>query len=65
ARGRGWLTPKAVQQLFDDHMAGRVSYGQALWNLLCLELWARVFLDRTSSFGAATSMSGLEAASVT
>ncbi len=50
-RERGWLSPDGVHRLFDAHVRGDGSYGQPLWNLLCLELWARVFFDRTFTFG--------------
>jgi asparagine synthase (glutamine-hydrolysing) len=42
---RGWLDPVAVEAIVGAHMSGRANYGQPLWNLLCLELWARLFLD--------------------
>jgi asparagine synthase (glutamine-hydrolysing) len=42
---RGWLDPAAVRRLIEAHVGGRGSHGQRLWNLLCLELWARAFLD--------------------
>jgi asparagine synthase (glutamine-hydrolysing) len=45
ARQRGWLDPTVVEAMVDAHRAGTASYGQQIWNLLCLELWARVFLD--------------------
>jgi asparagine synthase (glutamine-hydrolysing) len=45
ARQRGWLDPTVVEAMVDAHRTGTASYGQQIWNLLCLELWARVFLD--------------------
>jgi len=42
---RGWLDGAKVQQLVDAHASGDDRYGRPLWNLLCLELWARTFLD--------------------
>ncbi len=42
---RGWLDPAEVEAMVGAHMKGTVNHGQQLWNLLCLELWARVFLD--------------------
>jgi asparagine synthase (glutamine-hydrolysing) len=44
-RERGWFNPPQITALLEAHWAGR-SHGQALWSLLCLELWARTFLDR-------------------
>jgi asparagine synthase (glutamine-hydrolysing) len=44
-RERGWLRPAAVEELLRAHVSGSVNHGQPLWNLLCLELWARTFFD--------------------
>ena len=46
AARRGWFEPSAVRTLVRGYEDGRAVGGQAMWNLLCLELWARVFLDR-------------------
>lgn len=46
ASRRGWFDPARVRELVVAYEAGRGASGQAMWNLLCLELWARVFLDR-------------------
>lgn len=45
ARQRGWLDTQKVQDIVAAHAAGDDRYGRPLWNLLCLELWARTFLD--------------------
>lgn len=45
ARQRGWLDAQRVQGIVDGHAAGDDRYGRPLWSLLCLELWARTFLD--------------------
>ena len=42
---RGWFDPRQVEAMVDAHTKGITLYGQPLWNLLCLELWARAFLD--------------------
>jgi asparagine synthase (glutamine-hydrolysing) len=44
-RERGWFNAGRLHTLLEDHWAG-ANHGQALWSLLCLELWARTFLDR-------------------
>ena len=41
---RGWLKPHAVRALLIEHQAGRTDHGAALWVLLMLAQWARVFL---------------------
>jgi asparagine synthase (glutamine-hydrolysing) len=45
ARQRGWFDPKSVASLLAPHRNGRSADGQSVWTLLCLELWAREFLD--------------------
>jgi asparagine synthase (glutamine-hydrolysing) len=44
-RERGWFDTSKLQRMLEDQWSG-ASNGQALWSLLCLELWARTFLDR-------------------
>ena len=46
ARQRGYFAPAAVQAMLDAHVAGRAAHHTRLWNLLMLELWHRVFVDR-------------------
>ena len=44
SRERGWLAADRVERLLSARaMAPR--YGQTVWTLLCLELWAQAFLD--------------------
>jgi asparagine synthase (glutamine-hydrolysing) len=45
ARGRGWFDTKGVAALLAPQRNGRPADGQSVWTLLCLELWAREFLD--------------------
>jgi asparagine synthase (glutamine-hydrolysing) len=45
ARERGWFESAQVEMLFERNGSDRSSDGQSIWTLLCLELWARAFLD--------------------
>ena len=45
ARSRGWFRTAAVEQLLDDHTAGRADNGHRLWTLVMLELWQRAHVD--------------------
>jgi asparagine synthase (glutamine-hydrolysing) len=42
---RGLLRPAAVRQLVDEHTSGAMDHAYRLWNLLCLEVWQRMYLD--------------------
>jgi asparagine synthase (glutamine-hydrolysing) len=48
---RGWLRPDAVRRLLDEHTAGTRDWGQQIWTLLVLEVWARLTLDGTMQRG--------------
>ena len=41
AKQRGWFDRNAVQHALDQELP----FGRTIWGLLCLELWARSFLD--------------------
>jgi len=45
-RRRGLLDPDAVAGLLEEHRSGRRDRATLLWAVLCLEEWARVWLDR-------------------
>jgi asparagine synthase (glutamine-hydrolysing) len=47
ARSRGYFQLERVGTLIEDHVAGRTNNEKQLWILLQLELWHRVFIDRT------------------
>ena len=42
---RGWLSPDAVRGLLAEHASGTRDWGQQLWTLMILEIWARLALD--------------------
>jgi asparagine synthase (glutamine-hydrolysing) len=46
---RRWLRHAVVRRLVAEHTSGFVDHGQQLWSLMCLELWARQFLDTSAS----------------
>jgi asparagine synthase (glutamine-hydrolysing) len=43
---RGWLEPKLVRRMVEEHRSRRRDHGMQLWQFLTLELWASQFLDR-------------------
>ncbi len=44
---RGLFRRDWVIGMLDDHVAGRQDWGQQLWTLIVLEIWYRLFVDRT------------------
>lgn len=48
---RGYFKQDAVKQLLDDHVAMRADHSYRIWALLLLELWHRVFIDKSDVFG--------------
>jgi asparagine synthase (glutamine-hydrolysing) len=46
-RDRGFLRPAAAHHYLDQHRRGHADYGELLWLMVSLELWARRYLDRT------------------
>ncbi len=46
-RRRGYFRPAAVRKMIDDNRAGRHDYGHRIWSLLTVEIWHRMFIDRT------------------
>jgi asparagine synthase (glutamine-hydrolysing) len=44
-RERGWVAPTEAQRLLAAHRGGGEDQSEPLWQLLCLELWARRFVD--------------------
>jgi asparagine synthase (glutamine-hydrolysing) len=44
-RHRGYVEPRYVDVLLDEHERGRRDHSTALWALFVLELWQRTFVD--------------------
>jgi asparagine synthase (glutamine-hydrolysing) len=42
---------KALLQLVDEHTSGRKDHTTRLWELVCLELWIEMFIDKTLNKG--------------
>jgi len=49
--GRGYFRPKAVQRLLDEHSSMRADHSYRIWALLILELWHRMFIDKSDVAG--------------
>ena len=52
ARQRGYFNPDFVRRMIDEHAAGTRRWHPQLWNLLLLELWHRMFIDRPAPAAA-------------
>jgi asparagine synthase (glutamine-hydrolysing) len=52
SRQRGVINAPAVERLLDEHAAGVVNAGDAIWSLLNLELWYRTFIDGNTGSSA-------------
>ncbi len=46
---RGWFAPAAVRTLVDEHMTGKANRTRELRLLIAIELWFRMWIDRTYS----------------
>ena len=55
---RGYLNPRGVQQLLDEHFRGRRNHAGRIWRLLMLELWHRNYLENVR--GASASSGAIE-----
>lgn len=44
-RERGLIDPTAADALLREHVSGTADRSEALWQVLCLELWAQRFID--------------------
>lgn len=56
ALSRGLLNPASVRMLVDEHVTGKYDHAYRLWNLLCLELWQRTYLDTAPPLQAPNSL---------
>ena len=45
---RGYFDRSALRQMVAEHQAGRISHADALWLLVNLEIWLRIFCDGDS-----------------
>jgi asparagine synthase (glutamine-hydrolysing) len=52
ASARGYFRMDAVRDLIEDHQQGKVDRSRALWTLLSLEIWHRLFVDDDGTQGA-------------
>jgi len=43
---RDYLNVGRVRQVVSEHLEGKTDHGEVLWNLINLELWHRIFIDR-------------------
>jgi len=44
---RGWIAPDATRRLLTEHADGSRDWGQQIWTLMVLEIWARLSLDHS------------------
>jgi asparagine synthase (glutamine-hydrolysing) len=42
---RGFFNPKAIQQIVNEHVNGKVNHRLLIWSLLSFEWWNRIFFD--------------------
>lgn len=43
---RGYFKKEAVKKILDEHASGKWNWHNHIWNLLMLELWHRMFIDK-------------------
>jgi asparagine synthase (glutamine-hydrolysing) len=43
----GWFKKSAIQRLIAEHTGGAAEHTHRLWSLLWLELWHRIFVERS------------------
>lgn len=55
-RERGLLNMDFVSTLIEQHTKSQFDHAYRLWNLLCLELWHRTWIDQTPPISAPTTL---------
>ncbi len=53
---RGLLNPGEVRRLVEQHTSSKFDHAYRLWNLLCLELWQRMYLDDAPPLSAPSTI---------
>ena len=43
----GWFKRAEIQRLIAEHTSGAAQHTHRLWSLLWLELWHRIFVERS------------------
>ncbi len=43
---RGIIRPQAAQELLEMHRRRRYEFGHRIWQIVLLEMWARIWLDQ-------------------
>lgn len=56
-RERGWIRQDFADRMVEEHLSGQADWGEQLWTLFVLEVWARMTLD--GSLGRGDSLEGL------
>ena len=60
AKERGYFRLSAIERLFVEHRTGHRDNSTRLWRLLNLEIWMRVFIDESGTFGGFSNESAGE-----
>jgi asparagine synthase (glutamine-hydrolysing) len=48
-RSRGVFDPGAVEEVLRTHAEGKIGHGREIWMMLVVELWHRMYVDRSIS----------------
>ena len=49
SRRTDYFDPNIIRVQVDDHLSLREDNGLRLWQLICLEIWFRIFVDKSLS----------------
>ncbi len=58
---RDYLDVKRVREVVEEHRRGDADHGEVLWNLVNLELWHRIFIDREQPWVGRTGIAATPA----